>query len=1108
MDLKTLQLKSLAPSLSRKDGGQISHGLNLVLELKSSADMPVLLAKIRQKQRKINAGLGELNFVHFARFLPTHDNTALQVITEFDGPLAPYVLDFVIEIGDIFDMLLSYTKGTVAIVPVAEHAAEFLAFVEKHNTVTVPLPLLPDLQVPDWPLYAAYPEQTVLDITGPRSDLPIPKADRWATAVAREDVQGNILEGYHAERVKHFVLRVIDAPKARAWLAGKATPGGLVLGGGLQVSSSTLWAGGVKPKLMLNIGLTYTGMEALGIRKSWREPFPDAFKQGAVQRAKDNFDVGSNAPSGWWLGGPSQERDIHVMVSLYHKAGAEPDFDAAVLSLKASMSGAGLQLLAEHDAVDRDGKSWFGYADGIANPRIATACPVLKKRRDKDLQPAATAGEFVLGADYKNIYGGDSLGALPAALATNGSFCAIRVLAQDTTSFDDTLKAEAARLKVCFIWLAAKLMGRWFEGAPLSLHPDTQSTDPDEIKRNDFDYAPSYEYPGTLMDHAGERCPVGAHIRRSNPRTARVAGARYARRLMRRGMHYEIKDAQGQRVEVGLFGMFICADLERQFEFIQRQWINGDRFAAGLRGTRDPIVGTPRSEYDEFEIPVPTGQALRVRLPQFVHTRGSLYLFMPGLSALRQLDDFATADPQALAPAAPATAPPSQQEILASALSSLQAALKDIGAVLSEDDLLVIARASVGAPPVASNAGRGGVRVASLQNLRFDPRRRDFQANPYPVYAAFRASERVHYSPLYDGWFVFGYDDVACVCTNSQSFSAAQLDSKGPRGLFTLDVPEHTHVRKLVDKAWRAAAGGTAQSVTRSIDRALTAVGTRPCFDLVDDFARAVPRDVYFDILGGKGIDAKERLKLDALARTVMKHHDHTLDDLQRLDGTMAGLELAVRLAWMLAKALVPIYGYGGSFLAHLAREVDWRGGPFSLLSAVTTLVNLTVAGYMSVEFLLATGIRRLLLDRAAGWNIVKADPGTLPAFLKEMRRFEHALSVVDRFAKQDIVMNGVLIPKGASVFGVLASANRDERIYGADADEFNPNRSYPQPHLGLGHGTHECMGRDLEKLITEPAISRLVANMPGLRLQSGAQPPWFENFYFRSFDHLTVTLK
>ncbi len=1107
MRLTTLESKLFGRTLNRRNDGQISHGLNLVLKLNNAADMPQVLQFIAQKKRKIHAGLGELNFVHFARFLPTHDNTALQVITEFDGPLAPYVLDFAIEIGDVFDTLLGFTQGTAGIVPVAEHPAEFLAFVRANNTVTVPT--TPPVPVEDWPLYAAYPEQTALDIMGARDDLPIPKGDRWVTPVDRADIQGNVLRGYRAEHVAHFVLGVVDAASARAWLANRATANAHGPAGTPKITPATNW--GHKPDLMLNIGLTYCGMVALGIKAPWLVPFPEAFRQGPVQRAADNFDVDANAPANWWLGGPSQEKSIHVVLSLYHKGGAGAVFNTVAAALEASFPGAGFQLLARHDADYNNGNSWFGFVDGIANPRIAVASPVPGFK--EDLQPAATAGEFVLGANYKNIYGGTSLGALPAALATNGTFCAVRVLAQDPLRFDSFLQDEAARLNVSPDWLAAKLMGRWYKGAPVSLYPDVQPPAPAADGRNDFDYAPSYEYPDTPTDQGGQRCPVGAHIRRANPRTSRVAGARYARRLMRRGMHYEIKDAYGTRVEVGLFGMFICADLERQFEFIQREWINGDRFTAGLRGTRDPIIGTAQGVDDEFEIPGPCGAPLKVRLPQFVHTRGSLYLFMPGLQALRDLNDFAKPKPIVPAAAAahlaraPVAVLPSQGSDLARAFQGLQETLAKAGTKLIDAELFGIARACLGMSADDAQTSRSANHASSPRSLYLDPRRRDFQLNPYPLFAKFRAREPVHYSPVYKGWFVFGYDDVRRVCGNDAEFSAVPLGYTDPRGMFTLDIPEHTGVRRFVQDAWNQAAVNTHTFVQNSISSAIVSIGARRSFDLVDDFARPVPRDVYFDILGGSGIAAAERLELDELARKIMKFHDRTMDLAQQLEGLVAAVKLLDRLGKMLVLAANPKSPYRGTFLAYLAEKVDWYTGPFTPLIAALTLVNLTVAGYMSVEFLLATGIRRLLLDPHAGWDIVKADPGTFPDFLNEMRRTEHALSVVERYAKTDIVMNGVPIAKGALVLGVLASANRDHSFFGTDADEFKPGRPNAHQHLGLGYGTHECMGRALEKAISEPALGGLVKALPGLRLQSAAQPPWFENFYFRSFDHLAMTL-
>ncbi|WP_431103981.1 cytochrome P450 [Roseateles noduli] len=407
----------------------------------------------------------------------------------------------------------------------------------------------------------------------------------------------------------------------------------------------------------------------------------------------------------------------------------------------------------------------------------------------------------------------------------------------------------------------------------------------------------------------------------------------------------------------------------------------------------------------------------------------------------------------------------------------------------------------------------------------FDTKDPAFWADPYPVFARFRNAAPVHRAPKpFDGWFLFRYADVLQVCKDGVTFSA-DVDGDGAQcGMFQLDDPAHGLVRQRIATAWFEAASDAAARVDQSIKRTLDQIEKKAsggkasdgkaydgkssdgkAFDLVDDFARPVPRDVYFDILGGAGIDAQTRRDLDTLARTVMKHHDHTFDETQQLPGTAAGKALGAQLMALLAQARHGT-AFEGSFLQRLAPHVgDAPGNPLSTMVAVRSLVSMTVAGYMSVEFLLATCVRRLLLDDARWWQGVQKDPGLLSACLDEARRCEHALSVVDRIATRDVEVGNKLIAKGDRVYGVLASANRDEAVYGKDADEFNPGRHLSQPHLGFGHGVHECMGIHLQKLIAEPAIRALMTAWPGLRLAPNAQPSWFENFYFRSFDHLQV---
>jgi hypothetical protein len=89
----------------------VSHGLNLVLPLAHPVQLPMLLLDIVVAKPKIQRAMKELSFIHFARFVPSWDGRALMVTTEFDGPFEPYVMDFVIALGDVFDVLLSYVRA-------------------------------------------------------------------------------------------------------------------------------------------------------------------------------------------------------------------------------------------------------------------------------------------------------------------------------------------------------------------------------------------------------------------------------------------------------------------------------------------------------------------------------------------------------------------------------------------------------------------------------------------------------------------------------------------------------------------------------------------------------------------------------------------------------------------------------------------------------------------------------------------------------------------------------------------------------------------------------------------------------------------------------------
>ena len=184
-------------------------------------------------------------------------------------------------------------------------------------------------------------------------------------------------------------------------------------------------------------------------------------------------------------------------------------------------------------------------------------------------------------------------------------------------------------------WVKAKMLGRRQDGAPLldrgapvprSVHPD-----------NDFDFASD--------DVEGLRCPVGAHVRRANPRAslghddADSQTIVNRHRILRRGRPYRYTAPSGKD-EQGLMFVAVCGDLERQFEFVQQSWLNVPGFE-DLRGEPDPIVGSTEGVNPArgFTIPTAFGPVCFSGLKPFVEIKGGGYFFLPSRSALLFLAD-------------------------------------------------------------------------------------------------------------------------------------------------------------------------------------------------------------------------------------------------------------------------------------------------------------------------------------------------------------------------------------------------------------------------------------------------------------------------------------
>lgn len=454
-----------------------------------------------------------------------------------------------------------------------------------------------------------------------------------------EDIQGFMFTSYarYLHCAAYLLLRVTDGKSSRRWL------------GGMVDKIST---GKQRPKeerqkeiFALSIAFTSSGLRNLGFSQQDLATFSRAFQEGMVtdSRAKTLSDIGDSAPQNWTWGNLDNPVDILLMVFA-----VDETILAAQLKLLRDEIDAcgGLQEITRLPQAGRqpDMKEHFGYLDGVGQPVIEGSGKAQNQLKRTGHATVIKAGEFILG--YENEL--NVKDTVPATngmseFGKNGTYLVFRQIEQHVNAFwtfleratqrSDRTSDPDARER-----LGAKIVGRWKSGAPLSLYPDRDPYQgvPPEVDENNFAYDKD--------DKQGFGCPIGAHIRRSNPRdslppdpeTALESAQRH--RIIRQGRSYGDRAENvfvEDNKERGLHFICLNSDIERQFEFIQQTWINNKKFG-GLYDEVDPLVGRHK-DGNLFTI---QEDPLRTRvhnLDKFVTVKGGGYFFMPGMKALRYI---------------------------------------------------------------------------------------------------------------------------------------------------------------------------------------------------------------------------------------------------------------------------------------------------------------------------------------------------------------------------------------------------------------------------------------------------------------------------------------
>jgi Dyp-type peroxidase family len=430
-----------------------------------------------------------------------------------------------------------------------------------------------------------------------------------------DDIQHILLTRAPAMTGRYEFLSFRDAAAGRAWL-------GTILG--KVHSAKTMRESLAQDKRWVTVAFTCNGLRALGVDEASIASFPEEFRQGMAARAEVLGDSGTNAPERWTDQTASPE--LHAITMLFARDAQERDRCVAEHA-RLVAECAGVQVLS---SLDLEATPPFDYAHDHFGYRDRLSQPVIEGSGDEPTPGSGAplkAGEFILG--YPDESGPGPALPQPPVLARNGSYMAYRRLEEHVGRFRDFLRDNSKSVEEQEL-LAAKLMGRWRSGAPLTLAPekDDPALGADPKRNNDFNY--KHEDP------QGYAVPLGSHMRRMNPRDTAVNMNR--RRMIRRGATYGSHLPEGSPddgTERGIAAFIICASLIRQFEFAQNVWMN-DRNFHELGNEHDPICGTQDGTL-EYKIPKRPIRRKITGLPAFTTLRGGAYFFLPGLKALRWL---------------------------------------------------------------------------------------------------------------------------------------------------------------------------------------------------------------------------------------------------------------------------------------------------------------------------------------------------------------------------------------------------------------------------------------------------------------------------------------
>ncbi|MFD4035058.1 cytochrome P450 [Streptomyces sp. NPDC058637] len=400
-------------------------------------------------------------------------------------------------------------------------------------------------------------------------------------------------------------------------------------------------------------------------------------------------------------------------------------------------------------------------------------------------------------------------------------------------------------------------------------------------------------------------------------------------------------------------------------------------------------------------------------------------------------------------------------------------------------------------------------------HVSFDPWSPAFVADPYPAYAALRATGRAHYFEPTRQWLIPHYAEVSGLLrdrrlgrTYLHRFTHDEFGVTAPpaahepfhtlngQGILDLEAPDHTRIRRLVAKAFTPR---TVETLAPTVER--LAAGLVEDFvaagggDLLGAVAEPLPVAVIAEMLG---IPESDRPLLRPWSAAICGMFELNPPQETARAAVRASVEFSAYLHGLIeARRADP----GTDLISALIAAHD-DGDRLTEQEMVSTCVLLLNAGHEATVNATVNGWWTLFRHPEQLASL-RADHELLPTAVEELLRYDTPVPMFARWVLDDIEVDGTVIPRGSQVALLFGSANRDPERF-ADAGTLDLSRA-DNPHISFGAGIHYCLGASLARLELAASFGELLRRAPGMRLV--AEPEWNPGYVIRGLRGLQVEI-